>query len=375
MSRTFREKQRQQISTWIQKSWSPSLKIVEIHSSMHIFFFVTMNNFPQILLGVVVGALGHQVLGDFQVPRIKSFRKALARKAPQQRGTDDEVVDQNETVNPTPKDDEEVPVESAPKNISKPLNFDDPEVCRKILACENYGEGENLLTNLASRAKPNQRLVRAFEIDNAFATEDKGRKIKFRNEVKSKIQGVNWPSVSNEARSVISNYLQGRNRGSPVRDLGDLVRFVCLRITIFTLFKRDQNELDDADIEDLTSSINDLWAESKAGGEPAESNKTNSQKAMRSVFPKMESGPGKNDLNFILPAYETLWRVVLSCLIEVKFRPGADPEWRRQLTEFYHKKADETSDKKQIQSDKSKITGADVMQSESDKPKTGATDK
>ena len=53
--------------------------------------------------------------------------------------------------------------------------YSDPTICAEILACKGYGiaKSKNLHTPLESRAIPNERLVRAYGIDNSFTTTNK----------------------------------------------------------------------------------------------------------------------------------------------------------------------------------------------------------
>ncbi len=67
--------------------------------------------------------------------------------------------------------------------------YDDPAKCQRILACTSYDDSgaQNRLGLLQSRACPNQRLVRAFEINNAFTTTDEQHRATFRTDAKERI--------------------------------------------------------------------------------------------------------------------------------------------------------------------------------------------
>ena len=64
---------------------------------------------------------------------------------------------------------------------TKAVTKSDPSDCKQILACTGYSstESKNLYTLLESRAIPNERLVRAYDIDNAFTTSEDERYKKF----------------------------------------------------------------------------------------------------------------------------------------------------------------------------------------------------
>ena len=66
----------------------------------------------------------------------------------------------------------------------------DPVVCAQIIACTGYDntEAKNTYSRVKSRAIPNERLVRAFEIDNAFTTSDDDRRVKFKDKARKAIK-------------------------------------------------------------------------------------------------------------------------------------------------------------------------------------------
>jgi len=101
--------------------------------------------------------------------------------------------------------------------------------------------------------------------------------------------------------------------------------------------------------------------ESKGSGEPKESSKSKLEKALLSVFPKMKPEPRDKPLNLILPAYETLRRVVLSCFIEVTFRPRAKPEWRSELTRFLDNPTKESFDEVRCEAQSTPVSAAFIV--------------
>ena len=68
------------------------------------------------------------------------------------------------------------------KQCSQPLRFSDPAVCAQIIACTGYdnSEAKNQYSDLRSRAIPNERLIRAFNIDNSFTTSEGKRHKEFK---------------------------------------------------------------------------------------------------------------------------------------------------------------------------------------------------
>lgn len=110
---------------------------------------------------------------------------------------------------------------------------------------------------------------------------------------------------------------------------------MCLKIILHVLFDLDPLGLDDRKISNITEGINNLWIQSKGTGMPVESDKHELQEALAQVIPQMErSIPCKSPLNLILPAYETLWRVVLSGFLQVTFVHGVSPILKSVLARF-----------------------------------------
>ena len=68
------------------------------------------------------------------------------------------------------------------KQSSQPLRFSDPAVCALIIAGTGYDDSgaKNKYNQLKSRAIPNERLTRAFDIDNSFTTIEHERHREFK---------------------------------------------------------------------------------------------------------------------------------------------------------------------------------------------------
>jgi hypothetical protein len=94
----------------------------------------------------------------------------------------------------------------------------------------------------------------------------------------------------------------------------------------------------DKDISQLAMEINHQWLRSKqsTSRETSFAAQEKLTKSLQSIVPHWNGADDtQNPLNFILPGYETLWRVVLRCFIEIAFRstPGSKG-WRRALEGF-----------------------------------------
>ena len=107
---------------------------------------------------------------------------------------------------------------------------------------------------------------------------------------------------------------------TPSAILDSMVRSVCLKVVLHVLFKLELREQDNEKISTITEKINKLWIQSKGKGTPVESDKDDLRKALDQVIPPMKkSDPSEEPLNLIIPAYESLWRVVLSSFLQVTF--------------------------------------------------------
>ena len=91
------------------------------------------------------------------------------------------------------------------------------------------------------------------------------------------------------------------------------------------MFDVDALALSPTAIDVVTASINDLWTRSKLDSTPNSADAFQSQHQFRSalhdLLPDHDlDDPTSNPLNLILPAYETLWRIVLLGFVEIRFR-------------------------------------------------------
>lgn len=182
-------------------------------------------------------------------------------------------------------------------------------------------------TLLRSRAVPNERLIRAFGIDNAFTTTDEAYYKEFLREAKGLLQQNprEWQHLGEVAEDLTKRMMREGEQNGNI-SLVTVVQVVALKIAIHVLFDMPIDKLADGTIKSLAKTINKLWIGSKTLKSPDSSFQKHQQDledALNEIFPTWEGTPRSNPLNFILPAYETLWRVVLRCFVEVRFRSGA----------------------------------------------------
>ena len=130
------------------------------------------------------------------------------------------------------------------RNITTVHKFSNPKACMEILECTGYTSGDrNTINAVESRAGPNQRLVRAFDIDNAFTTKDDQYRKSFTRKARAKLSALkeaDWKRIAGHADALLQ-YGLGRKQCC----LDSLVRSMSLKITLHMLFKLDPMDMDD----------------------------------------------------------------------------------------------------------------------------------
>ncbi|KAL8966078.1 MAG: hypothetical protein Q9183_003530 [Haloplaca sp. 2 TL-2023] len=150
-----------------------------------------------------------------------------------------------------------------------------------------------------------------------------------------KIDNVRWKHIATTATHLaegIVEKMRGPDKG--FGRLEEMVQIIALKIVFEQFFPDVRKEnLTDEMMVDIAQLINRQWIASKT-------EEDGSVLGLRHFRPMLEElnlyseNPEENPLNILLPVYETLWRVVLGCTIEVVFRPSANAEWREILKNF-----------------------------------------
>lgn len=221
----------------------------------------------------------------------------------------------------------------------KQTRFKDEAQCQKIIGRQDC-EAKLKPIWVKARAIPNQRLTIAFGIHNAFTTFDDGCRERFHNVAAQKLRLTrkwSWKDLANFARELVSKSLQTElNRGEI--PLVPLVQSLALKIVMSALFDLDPLTLNDDTVSDLAHQINELWLESKLSpmdGARIRYLKSGLEENLGKIFPDQSLEPESTPMNLILPAYETMWRVVFRCFLEVAFRNAATaPTFRRALVRY-----------------------------------------
>ncbi|KAK7193362.1 uncharacterized protein CC84DRAFT_1136526 [Paraphaeosphaeria sporulosa] len=203
-----------------------------------------------------------------------------------------------------------------------------PSECAQIISGSILKGDTNLLSKYEARAQPNQRLRPAFGIDNAFTTDHSERHKEYRNKVGTMLR-PDWNMVASAAKRLAKNECP--------KNLVNLVQSFVLKMTINVLFRHDFPSLDDESISLVASEINDIWIGSKLPRHIVPWSKQDRlHDALRLLVPNRDPlDPQRNAMNFILPAFETMWRIVLRCFIEVRYRGAEETEeWIAALKLF-----------------------------------------
>ncbi|KAF2493832.1 hypothetical protein BU16DRAFT_619053 [Lophium mytilinum] len=223
--------------------------------------------------------------------------------------------------------------------------FTDEVNCRRVLQAKTTNdEHKDLRIALTSRAVPNQRLTVAFGIDNAFTTTSIEKRKSFKDQSISILHrpslNSGWEKLHFGLRIMIRDALIDKSIL-----LVPLVQSLTLRITLGVLFDLDPVQIPIGVAEELASDINDIWLASKCGSIPIWRTQTRTHMLLRTLISSRNPlDAAENPMNFILPAYETLWRVVLRCFIEIAYRgPRANRTiWRQAIHESLSTNKDES---------------------------------
>jgi hypothetical protein len=186
-------------------------------------------------------------------------------------------------------------------------------------------------STLASRAAPNQRLAEVFNIDNALTTTNRVYHDSIVQGIRLNLQTPDdeWNTLAtfalnNLRHTILLNLVVEDGQKSAV--LVPVVQSLVFRVVLLKFFPKIIKPSED-DVQYITTQINLLWLATKHGPSQADSDllemKGQLKVRLRRVFgksPDEQINGRANPLNIIIPAYESIWRVVLRCFLEVRFR-------------------------------------------------------
>ncbi|CAH0042519.1 unnamed protein product [Clonostachys rhizophaga] len=177
----------------------------------------------------------------------------------------------------------------------------------------------NLVDRLRARAGPNTRLVQAFGVNNSFTTVDESIHRQFLRRALEIIKSANakrWVEAQHLASETAAALCcaDGNVGGLNIEHICRVMCFVTALGLIFPTTR--QTTFDYERLNWITQTINDLWVQSKSKGPQNDRLLSKLRDELQSLLPEERDDP----LALILPAYETLWRVVLLTYVHVAFR-------------------------------------------------------
>ncbi|KAF7985839.1 hypothetical protein HWV62_520 [Athelia sp. TMB] len=193
---------------------------------------------------------------------------------------------------------------------------------------------------LIARAIPNQRLVSAFGITNTFVSRDINIHRAFRNQATSFIHELlrnpsrGWASWASEASGAAKSQLLS---SSSNLSFDIFVQSITFRLVILGLLNPtlEPTSFIQSDVDFITSTINSLWDRSKNGQceDPVLLDRL--KLTLRAYLPDEEIFP--NPLDFIIPTWESLWRVVAIALAHIH----CDQPMQNAFIRFLHDPSNE----------------------------------
>ena len=163
---------------------------------------------------------------------------------------------------------------------------------------------------LKTRAIPNQRLVHAFGISSTFVSDDPGVHHVFVNTARDILSGLSangarWRTFLHATEDAVSRLLPENDQ----MNYDTFIQCVTLAIILVALLGVDPELLHQDELIFVTRTINRRWVDSKKGNKNI-LNQDDSLEKLRQRLDRWIGDQYPNPLNLILPAYETMWRVV-----------------------------------------------------------------
>ncbi|KIJ32443.1 hypothetical protein M422DRAFT_265772 [Sphaerobolus stellatus SS14] len=183
--------------------------------------------------------------------------------------------------------------------------------------------GVPLSIQLRMRAIPNTRLIKAFGISQStFTSASTEIHRDFRVGASRKVKDIDFRRNSfayrDKLKEIIDHYLSISSEKAP-QDFSQFTQTVVF-VTVLTIFFDLSGPLPNhSDIRFITQWINTQWVSSKDSD--FEGNNTDHQAVIgilrRFIPDSLEDRFNRNPLELILPAYETMWRLVAHAIISI----------------------------------------------------------
>ncbi|KIK64333.1 hypothetical protein GYMLUDRAFT_39888 [Collybiopsis luxurians FD-317 M1] len=222
-----------------------------------------------------------------------------------------------------------------PPTSTRSRTHSSPEAIVALLSrtgAQSTSGSRKIASLLESRALANERLRRAFGLTNTFVSANVGVHTSFVRQMTTLISrhGRNpsdyqqWADFLHVARQAVASHLFPESESQSCSLSGSFAEFiqlVTLKVVIAGLLNPD-GDMATIDAEDLRVSaalITKLWAMSKLPSHPTNSPLSSELNLLnhhlRRLLPDTEKYP--NPIDFVIPTWETLWRLVATCLAHV----------------------------------------------------------
>jgi hypothetical protein len=203
----------------------------------------------------------------------------------------------------------------------------DAAECREIIKSGTPPTAsKNTLSALEARARPNQRLKLAYDIESCFTSSDGLSCKNFRAQVEKLlyVEEREWVNFAVTARAIADEAL---DVSEDTTSLFRVVQLLTLKTMITVLWPdRDPKQSTNEQISTLAHEVNLQWLRSKETDADVNPSwlfdkQISLKDAVKAVFPDWdEADSEQSPCNLILPGYETMWRVVLRCFVELRGR-------------------------------------------------------
>ena len=171
--------------------------------------------------------------------------------------------------------------------------------------------GSSIPELLLARARPNSRLVHSFGLQNTFVSADRMVRKRFLTSAREilRLHTQHFAAFPDVARGVVAGsalHLRSPSH-QPSIPFATFIQVVTLRIVVGSLLGGYIPEDSDEDTVFVVGAINELWTLSKKAARPPPAALLDTLNAhLRRWMPERYERP----LDFVIPAYETMWRVV-----------------------------------------------------------------
>ncbi|KAH9915560.1 uncharacterized protein BXZ73DRAFT_106108 [Epithele typhae] len=163
---------------------------------------------------------------------------------------------------------------------------------------------------LAARAHANERFTNAFDIHSTFTSPSRAVHDTFVRRMKALIDS-----------KATGCDVHLHPPAAAAQPFDKTVRAIVLHLVLVALLDADPAALEYPALDRFAETLNDLWTRSKAPAPIPPHLLAALQAQLRAWVPRTQENAGANHLEVIIPAYETMWRVVAVALAHVHLDP------------------------------------------------------